>query len=116
VNASQREGFRRRLQQRQGELRELLERAPQDTSAVAPDNAIGRLTRMEAMQAGYVTEALRREHQKELARIERALQAIDDESFGTCRRCGDELPLGRLEAKPDALLCVPCTEARERSR
>jgi DnaK suppressor protein len=50
----------------------------------------------------------------ELARIERALRSIDEGTFGICRDCGDALSGARLEAKPDANLCIACASKRER--
>lgn len=107
--------LKEQLERRAAELREALSRVT-DGSAVAPDNAIGRLTRLDAMQAGYMSEALRREQMQELARVSRALGLIDSEDYGVCRQCDEPLPMARLTAKPDALLCVACTEAKERKR
>lgn len=113
VDANDKRVLKEKLEQRLGELREALTRAS-ETSAVAPDNAIGRLTRIDAMQAGFMSEALRREQTQELARAERALRAIDSEDYGRCRRCDEPLPLPRLLAKPDAVLCLSCAAASER--
>lgn len=115
MEISEKRALKEKLEQRAGELRAALTRAS-DTSAVAPDNAIGRLTRIDAMQAGFMSEALRREQMQELARVERALRVIDSEEYGRCRRCDEPLPLARLLAKPDALLCVSCASASERRR
>jgi len=40
--------------------------------------------------------------------IERALVKLDDGSYGVCDACGAEIPEGRLEIHPWAVLCVPC--------
>jgi phage/conjugal plasmid C-4 type zinc finger TraR family protein len=37
-----------------------------------------------------------------------ALARIDDNSYGQCVDCGNEIPEGRLEARPDAARCVAC--------
>lgn len=108
------ERFRARLEARARELRTTIERSSDQTAAVKPDPAIGRLTRVDAVQAGYVSEALRRQMRTELARVERALRSIDEGTFGICRGCGEVLSDARLEAKPDATLCVDCASKRER--
>ncbi|HUE87019.1 MAG TPA: TraR/DksA C4-type zinc finger protein [Vicinamibacterales bacterium] len=105
--------LRHQLELRVSQLREMLDR-PSEGSAVAPDNAIGRLTRLDAMQAGYMNEALRREHTQELAAVERALHQIDGDEYGMCHNCEEPIPFARLVAKPDAQFCVACAEARER--
>ncbi|MFY0519745.1 TraR/DksA C4-type zinc finger protein [Lysinibacillus sp. UGB7] len=45
--------------------------------------------------------------------IKRALQAMQDGTYGTCTVCGEEIPLGRLEAMPKALTCVEHAEQKE---
>ena len=115
MKASEKRELKQKLEDRAAELREALSRAS-ETSAVAPDNAIGRLTRIDAMQAGFMSEALRREQTHELAGVDRALRTIDSEEYGLCRRCEEPLPLPRLLAKPDAVLCVTCATANERRR
>lgn len=42
--------------------------------------------------------------------IEDALGRMDAGTYGTCRRCGREIPLGRLEALPFAAYCIQCQE------
>jgi DnaK suppressor protein len=108
------ERFRARLEARARDIQTTIERSSDQTTAVKPDSAIGRLTRVDAVQAGYVSDALRREMRAELARIEQALRSIVEGTFGICRLCGDVLSDGRLEAKPDANLCIQCASKRER--
>lgn len=48
-----------------------------------------------------------------LAQIERALTRIDAGTYGTCGRCGAVIPPERLEAMPEAELCLACKEREE---
>lgn len=114
LDASTLQRFRLRLEARASELQATIERSSDQTTAVKPDSSIGRLTRVDAVQAGYVSDALRRQMRAELARVERALRSIDEGTFGLCRSCGTALSQARLEAKPDANLCVACASKRER--
>ena len=43
-----------------------------------------------------------------LRRIEQALTSLHTRSYGTCSRCGQEIPYARLKVQPDSLYCVPC--------
>ncbi len=104
--------FKRRLEARDVELRERLERPSDQTSTVEPDRAIGRLTRLDAMQAGHVSEELRRQAAAERSRIAQALQRIADGTYGICPRCDEPIPDARLEAKPDAVLCLACASSK----
>jgi DnaK suppressor protein len=114
LTADQRETIRAHVAARIEEIRASLDRDTGDTSAVAPDNAIGRLTRLDAMQAGHVAEALRRQRLAELARLEQTLPRIDDEAFGVCGGCDAPVGVARLLARPDARLCVTCADRVER--
>jgi RNA polymerase-binding transcription factor DksA len=50
---------------------------------------------------------------REIASVKRALARIDDGSYGTCVRCGEEIAPARLEARPEAALCITCARAAE---
>ena len=43
-----------------------------------------------------------------LARTERALAKLDEQTYGTCDGCGEPIPPARLRALPDSVLCVAC--------
>ena len=44
-----------------------------------------------------------------LVEIDAALARVDAGTYGVCERCGVAIPAGRLEARPVARLCVPCS-------
>ncbi|WP_342544177.1 TraR/DksA C4-type zinc finger protein [Lysinibacillus sp. FSL W7-1291] len=45
--------------------------------------------------------------------IKKALQAMADGTYGKCVVCGEDIPLGRLEAMPQALTCVEHAEQKQ---
>jgi DnaK suppressor protein len=45
------------------------------------------------------------------ARIQRALEKIDDGSYGTCDNCGQAIAEGRLRAAPESVLCIDCARS-----
>ena len=49
-----------------------------------------------------------------LKKIDESLARIDDETFGICEDCGEDIELKRLEARPTTTLCVLCKETSER--
>jgi DnaK suppressor protein len=75
---------------------------------VSPDNAIGRLTRMEAINSKSINEAALAKARDSLARLERALAHLDDPDFGLCRECAEPIPPARLMILPETDLCVQC--------
>lgn len=40
--------------------------------------------------------------------VDRALEKLDEGTYGSCDRCGRVIPEGRLEIHPWAVLCVDC--------
>ena len=49
-----------------------------------------------------------------LAQVDRALEKIDDGTYGRCDRCGGPIEESRLEAAPDATLCLEHQRELER--
>lgn len=47
-----------------------------------------------------------------LAKIDLALQRLDEGIHDICAMCGGKIPVARLLAKPSASLCVPCQEKK----
>jgi len=45
---------------------------------------------------------------REIASIKRALGRIEEGTYGECVRCGADIAPGRLEARPEAALCITC--------
>ena len=68
------------------------------------------------------TEAIRRltdigvgaSFEERLDRVERALEKLDEGTYGTCDACGKSIPAPRLQAMPDSVLCVTCAGAQRR--
>jgi RNA polymerase-binding transcription factor DksA len=56
-----------------------------------------------------VAFVLRRSVSEALAATERALQRLDDGTYGLCLRCHDSIPLRRLESLPHTPFCVRCS-------
>jgi DnaK suppressor protein len=51
------------------------------------------------------------QHKEAREEIAAALRRIDEETYGKCERCGQDIPVERLEAIPTARLCVACKQA-----
>ena len=45
---------------------------------------------------------------QEINSVERALQRIDQGTYGQCIKCGEAIATKRLEARPEAALCLGC--------
>ena len=49
-----------------------------------------------------------------LKKINEALQKIEDETYGICIECGEDISVERLTARPVADFCVRCKEEQEK--
>lgn len=78
------------------------------TKPVSPDNAIGRITRMEAINSKSINEAALREAESTLSKLESTLKIIDHTNFGLCQACEETIPFARLMIMPETSLCVEC--------
>ena len=106
---------RARLAARRRELEELSAGHQQEGRPVELDQArVGRLSRMDALQAQEMAAATERRRQLELERIDAALERIASGDFGFCVRCGEDIGLKRLEFDPTTPLCITCAQQSER--
>lgn len=69
---------------------------------------VGRLSRMDAMQAQAMAKASSRRRDEMLQRITAALKRIDDGEYGLCLKCEEPINPKRLEFDPTVLLCIDC--------
>jgi len=102
---------RQKLLHQESELREL-EQTSRDTSAtVELDQArVGRLSRMDAMQAQQMALEAGRRRRDQLLKIEGALHRIESNEYGCCFVCGEEIDIRRLSVDPTSTRCMKCVE------
>jgi len=89
-----------KINERLIELKEL-------TKPIEPDCAIGRISRMDAINNKSINEASLRKTQDRLKKIDISLEHFDDDNFGCCIGCGKSIPIQRLLIMPGAL-CINC--------
>lgn len=76
---------------------------------VSPDDAIGRVSRMDAINNKSVAEAALRQARNKLGKLKHMLLTMDDDpNFGICRRCGKPIPPMRVILMPESPYCVRC--------
>ncbi len=74
---------------------------------------VGRLSRMDAMQAQAMAQASGRRREETLRNITAALARIDSGDYGYCRSCEEPIAVKRLEFDPTATLCIDCASKAE---
>lgn len=78
------------------------------TKPIAPENAIGRISRMDAINNKTVNEAALRKAEQKLKNLKIALSNINDPDFGICGGCNLQIPIGRILLMPHSRFCVNC--------
>src|SRR5688572_32565374 len=107
--------IRRELEQRRDEARDTiagLAKRPERGTAQGfgkriGDGTVEAISRLTEIGVGSALE-------EGLARTERALEKLDDGTYGSCDVCGEPIPEKRLGAMPDAVLCMTCAGATRR--
>ena len=110
MNPAERQDLKRNIEEAIEGQKILIASLAETSKPVAPDNAIGRLSRMEALNDRAVSEASLNAARHKLSRLENALGKVDQPDFGICVNCDNPIPSGRILLVPEATLCVPCAE------
>ncbi len=81
---------------------------PEEGSTIGFGKRIGDGTSEAVERIG--TTAIAMSVSQSIRDLDLALAKIDDGTWGTCDRCGEPIPLARLEARPTASRCVTCAD------
>ena len=54
--------------------------------------------------------------ERETAQVQAAMRAQEQGTYGKCQECGRPIPPERLQARPEATLCVECQRRQETGR
>lgn len=113
MDPQKREYFRGVLQE---EMRSLLEDAGKTVSEMTADNTNFPDPNDRATQESDRNFELRiRDRERKLInKIKEALQRIDDDTFGICEVCGEDISEARLKARPVTTLCIDCKIEQEK--
>lgn len=80
------------------------------SAPVSPDDAIGRVSRMDAINNKSVVEAALRNSKDKLDKLEYVLTRIGEDDFGLCKKCKQMIPVQRILIRPESIYCVNCAD------
>jgi len=80
------------------------------TAPVSPDDAIGRISRMDAINNKSITEASMRNLQTRLDQLQKINQVVHEKEFGLCLKCHKPIAFERLKIRPEIRLCAGCLQ------
>ncbi len=106
--------FAQSLRQQRDELLAVADTASQAADTVELDQSrVGRLSRMDALQAQAMSVEGQRRRGVMLKQIAAALTRINDEEYGYCLECGEDIAVRRLRVDPATPLCIDCANQAE---
>ena len=75
--------------------------------------AVGRISRVDALQAQKLAQAGAQRSELRLKQVLVAQQTAARGEYGVCKLCGDDIGYPRLEARPESPVCVDCMRTIE---
>jgi DnaK suppressor protein len=96
------------IEQESKKLKKRLKELKEFTKPIAPDDAIGRVSRMDAINNRSVTEAGVRNIENRLRLLTRAARNIQNDDFGKCTVCKQSINFERLKLRPEIRQCTEC--------
>ena len=76
---------------------------------IEPENSIGRISRMDAINNKTINDRMLRISKEKLKKLEFNLSQIEKENFGNCRKCKNKINIDRLKLMPEVNTCVRCS-------
>ena len=100
---------RKKLLEEQESLATLRQQSEEARAPVMLDQqAVGRLSRMDALQKQNMELATEHRRKQRLLTITAALQRIESGDFGYCIICGEDIAPQRLAFEPAVACCIDC--------
>ena len=78
------------------------------TRSISPDNAVGRVSRMDAIGNKAVNDMALSKAKNKIEKLEYALSVYGSIEFGLCSECYGEISFHRLSAMPEITTCMNC--------
>lgn len=101
--------IRERLQAQITEVEASVESAESTRASAQLDpSRVGRLSRVDALQMVAMERALEERRRAQALRAQRALELIEEGSYGECVLCYEPIALKRIRLDPSLLTCVSC--------
>ena len=111
MEQKQLDSFQQRLLSLKDDIDQLNNDSREASGTVALDQSkVGRLSRMDALQAQQMALETARRRQIQLQKIQSALRRIEEGEYGDCFICGEEIAAARLDFDPASTRCMGCMD------
>jgi len=110
MTAEERKALATKIDQKIVEFNEKIAQLEIATQPISPENSIGRISRMDAINNKSVAEAGLRNAKRKLEKLQLAKRSVQKEGFGYCSRCKRAIAPARLMFLPESTKCVRCAD------
>ena len=100
--------FHEKLLSEKGKIEDEIKTLEDKTQPISPENSLGRISRMDAINNKGVAEFSLRQAKRRLNAVNVWLSKHGTDGFGKCARCKNEIPFKRLMFMPHGLKCMRC--------
>ena len=114
LTPKQREHFRQILEEKRTRLFEEAKRTLETEMSIDEAERMDEVDQASSEYMQAFSFRLRGRERFLMDKIEHALRKMDDNTYGLCEECDEQISLKRLEARPEAQLCIQCKEAQEK--
>mgnify|MGYP000600212871 FL=1 len=114
LTEAQMKKFRAMLEERRQTLIVQARKTLESDMILSPDDRFDEVDQASSEYMQAFSFRLRGREKFLMDKIQLALRKIDEGTYGTCEECEDTIALKRLQARPEAPLCIQCKEAQEK--
>ena len=114
LTEAQMKKFRAILEERRTSLIVQAKKTLESDMVLSPDDRFDEVDQASSEYMQAFSFRLRGREKFLMDKIELALRKIDEGSYGVCEECEETIALKRLQARPEAPLCIQCKEAQEK--
>lgn len=114
MNKAQAKKFKTLLEQKRDDIIRRAQQTLSEDMSLDPNELPDEMDLASTEYLQSFTFRLRGREKTFLRKIQKALQKIEEGTFGLCEECEQPISLKRLEARPEAPLCIKCKEEQER--
>lgn len=101
----------------EGKRSRILQEDIEELEAAREDEQLRMSDEVDLASAEYAQafeHRIRDRERKLLGKVEKALKRIQEGEYDECESCANYIGFGRLQARPEASLCIECKEEQER--
>ena len=110
MNKEERKKLKEKISQTIHQVEKEIVELEENTQPISPENSIGRISRMDAINNKSVMEAALRSKKQKLGKLKVSLSKIDSDGFGICSVCKNPIQPARLMYLPESNKCIRCAD------